>query len=255
MGIAWHPDDKTTLRASGGKGFREPSLFELYKVHVRHGGTYYREANPDLESEEIWSYDVGVERFLTDSLWGRVAFYQSFAKDYIGDRLIGTATFAHGKKTRYEYKLDNISDVDIYGVEAELEWHARPDLILFANYTFNVSKVKNDESNPELEGNYLPNDPRHQTHFGFRYNNPNIVNVSVTGNYYADIYYDNENTFKKDGYFTMDASVSRRFFNRLTAYVNIENLFDEEYPIFRRKGRADTIAPGVIVTGGVKFEF
>ena len=255
VGIAWHPDDKTTLRASGGKGFREPSLFELYKVHVRHGGTYYREANPDLESEEIWSYDVGVERFLTDSLWGRVTFYQSFAKDYIGDRLIGTATFAHGKKTRYEYKLDNISDVDIYGVEAELEWHARPDLILFANYTFNVSKVKNDESNPELEGNYLPNDPRHQTHFGFRYNNPNIVNVSVTGNYYADIYYDNENTFKKDGYFTMDASVSRRFFNWLTAYVNIENLFDEEYPIFRRKGRADTIAPGVIVTGGVKFEF
>ncbi len=254
VGIAWHPDDKTTLRASGGKGFREPSLFELYKVHVRGGGTYYREANPDLEPEEIWSYDVGVERFLTDSLWGRVTFYQSFANDYIGDRLIGTGTFAGGK-TRYEYQLDNISDVDIYGVEAELEWHARPDLTLFANYTFNVSEIKEDENKPGLEGNYLPNDPRHQAHFGFRYNNPNIVNVSVTGNYYADIYFDNENTLKENSYFTMDASVSRRFFDRLTAYVNIENLFDEEYPIFRKNGRADTIAPGVIVTGGVRFEF
>ncbi len=254
FGIAWHPDDKTTLRASGGKGFRAPSLFELYKVHIRSGGAYYRETNPDLGPEEIWSYDVGVERFLTDNLWGRVAFYQSFAKDYIGDRLIGTGSFAGGK-TRYEYQLDNISKVDIYGVETELEWQARPDLSLFANYTFNVSEVKEDENNADLEGNYLPNDPRHQAHFGIRYNDPEVVNVSLITNYYADIYFDNENTLKESGYFTVDVSVSRSFFEQLTAYVNVDNLFDEEYPIFRRLGREDTIAPGIIVTGGVKFEF
>ncbi|MGQ9671480.1 MAG: TonB-dependent receptor plug domain-containing protein [Desulfosoma sp.] len=254
LGVAWHPDDKTTLRASGGKGFRAPSLFELYKVHVRGGGTYYRKANPDLGPEKIWSYDVGVERFLTDSLWGRVTFYQSFAKDYIGDRLTGTGAFGGGK-TRYEYQLDNISEVDIYGVETELEWHARPELTLFANYTLNISEVKKDEENASLEGNYLPNDPRHQTHFGFRYNNPKIVNVSVIANYYADIYFDNEKTLKESGYFTVDASVSRRFFDRLTAYLNVENLFDEEYPMFRSASSEDTIAPGLIVTGGVKVEF
>ena len=254
LGVAWHPDDKTTLRASGGKGFRAPSLFELYKVHVRGGGTYYREANPDLEPEEIWSYDVGVERFLTDSLWGRLTFYQSFAKNYIGDRLTGTGTFGGGK-TRYEYQLDNINEVDIYGVETELEWYALSDLTLFANYTFNISEVKKDENNADLEGNYLPNDPRHQVHFGFRYNNPKIVNVSVIANYYADIYYDNENTLKESGYFTVDASVSRRFFDRLTAYLNVENLFDEEYAMFRSLSSGDTIAPGLIVTGGVKVEF
>lgn len=254
LGVAWHPDDKTTLRASGGKGFRAPSLFELYKVHVRGGGTYYREANPDLEPEEIWSYDVGVERFLTSSLWGRMTFYQSFARDYIGDRLTGTGKFAGGK-TRYEYQLDNISEVDIYGIEAELEWYARPDLTLFGNYTFNISEIKDDANNADLEGNYLPNDPRHQVHFGFRYKNPKIVNVSVIANYYADIYFDNENTLKESGYFTVDASVSRRFFDRFTAYVNAENIFDEEYLIFRSYSSGDTIAPGVIVTGGVKFEF
>jgi outer membrane cobalamin receptor len=31
---------ETTVRASDGKGFRAPSLFELYKVHVRGGGTW-----------------------------------------------------------------------------------------------------------------------------------------------------------------------------------------------------------------------
>ncbi|MDZ7664158.1 MAG: TonB-dependent receptor [Desulfotignum sp.] len=91
-GITWHLE-QTTVRASGGKGFRAPSLFEMYKVHVRGGGTYYREANPDLGPEEIWSYDIGVERFLTDTLWGRLTFYQSFAKDYIGDRVTGKVPF------------------------------------------------------------------------------------------------------------------------------------------------------------------
>lgn len=254
LGAAWHPDDKTTFRVSGGKGFRAPSLFELYKVHVRSGGTYYREANPDLEPEEIWAYDIGVERFLTNSLWGRLAFYQSFAKNYIGDRLIGTGTFSGGK-TRYEYKLDNINEVEIYGVETELEWYARPELTLFVNYTFNVSEVKEDDNDADLEGNYLTNDPRHKFHCGFRYNNPKIINASLIANYYADIYFDNENTLKDSGYFTVDASVSRKFFDQFTVYLNVENLFDEEYPISKSLSSGDTIVPGIIVSGGVKFEF
>ena len=253
-GIAWHPDAKTTLRVSGGKGFRAPSLFELYKVQIRGGGTFYREANPDLEPEEIWSYDVGAERFLRDDLWARLTFYQSFAEDYIGDRLTGTSPISGGR-TRFEYRLDNIGKVDIYGIEAEMEWYPLSDLTLFANYTYNISEITEDENNADLEGNDLPNEPRHQTHFGFRYQNPRIVNVGVTANYYADIYFDNENTLKENGFFTLDASVSRRFFDRLTAYVSVENLFNEEYPIFRSLSSGDTIAPGLIVNGGVKIEF
>jgi len=243
------------VRASGGKGFRAPSLFEMYKVHVRGGGTYYREANPDLGSEEIWSYDIGVERFLTDALWGRLTFYQSFAKDYIGDRITGKVPFAGGTKTRVERILDNISEVDIYGVETELEWYATQNLTLFANYAYNVSEIKEDDNNASLEGNYLSNDPRHNAHFGFRYTNPKIVNLSVTANYYGDIYFDNENTLNENGYFTVDASVSRKLVDHVTAYVNAENIFDEEYAMFRRQGREDTIAPGLIVTAGIRLEF
>lgn len=77
----------------------------------------------------------------------------------------------------------------------------------------------------------------------------------MIANYYADIYYDNENTLMESGYFTMDASVSRSFFDRLTAYVNVENLFDEEYAMFRSLSSDDTIAPGLLVTGGVKVGF
>jgi TonB-dependent heme/hemoglobin receptor len=254
LGIAWHPDDRTTLRASGGKGFRAPSLFELYKVHVRGGGTFYREANPNLEPEEIWSYDVGAERFLLDNLWGRLTFYQSFAKDYIGDRLVGTGRFAGGR-TRFEYQLDNISEVDIYGIETELQWYPLNALTLFANYTYNISKINKDDNNADLEGNYLPNDPRHKFHAGIRYQSPHLINISLIANYSADIYYDNENTLKTGDYFTMDLAVSRKLLDHFTIYANIENIFDKDYPIFLSPSAGDTIAPGIIIIAGLKFEF
>ena len=191
---------------------------------------------------------------LTDNLWGRLTFYQSFAKDYIGDRLTGTGTFSGGK-TRSEYKLDNISEVDIYGIETELQWHPVNEVTLFAKYTFNISKIAKDENNAELEGNYLPNDPRHNVHVGVRYQNPKIVNVSLMANFYADIYYDNENTLKTGEYWTVDAAVSRTFFDVVTFYVNAENLFDKEYPIFLSPSAGETIAPGVIVIGGARLQF
>ncbi len=254
LGIVWHANDKTTIRASGGKGFRAPSLFELYKVHIRQGGSYYREANPNLKPEEIWSYDVGAERYLLDNLPAKLTFYQSFAKDYIGDRLTGTGTFGGGK-TRYEYQLDNINKVDIYGIEAEVKWHLFNDLALFANYTYNVSKIKEDTNDASLEGNYLPHNPRHKVHFGFQYQNPKIVNISLIGNYYAGIHYDSQNTFSPGSYFTMDIAVWREIFEGVTVYLNAENIFDKKYPILRSLTSADTIAPGAIVTAGVKLEF
>jgi iron complex outermembrane receptor protein len=253
LGLAWHPDDRTTLRMSGGKGFRAPSLFERYKVHVRNGGVYYREANPDLEPEEIWSWDIGAERSLTDTIRAKATFYQSFARDYIGDRLIGTAPISGGR-TRYDYRLDNISQVDIYGIEAELAWYPVAGLSMFTNYTFNNSTVDKDDTNADLEGNHLPNDPRHQCHAGLRYDNPDIVNASLTGNYYADIYYDNENTLKTSDYWTLDLALSRRFLDRFTAYLNIENLLDEKYPIFLSDSTGDTLAPGMIATVGLKID-
>jgi len=128
-------------------------------------------------------------------------------------------------------------------------------MTLFANYTYNVSTIEKDENNADLEGNYLPNDPRHNVHFGFRYQNPKFVNISLVTNYYADIYYDNENTLKTKDYWTVDVAISRKFFDHATLYLNAENIFDQEYTIFKSLSRSDTIAPGAIYTCGVKFEF
>lgn len=246
LGLTWHADDRTTFRASAGKGFRAPSLFELYKVHVRGGGTSFRYANPDLDPEEIWTYDVGAERFLLDRLWGRLTFYQSFARDYIGTRLVNS--YEKNGKTYNEYILDNISEVDIHGIEAELRWNILPDLVAFGNYTWNVSEVKEDDADPVQEGLYLTNDPRHKFHVGLTYRNPKIANFSVIYNRYLDKYYMVDDvTQARDDFWSLDLGVSRRFFDLATLYLNIENVFDSV-------DNAE-IAPGAIYTCGLKVDF
>jgi outer membrane receptor for ferrienterochelin and colicin len=254
LGLAYHPDSRTTLRVSGGKGFRAPSLFELYKVHVRGGGTSYREANPYLTPEEIWSYDVGAERFFTDTVWARVTFFQGFASDYIGSRLTGTGVFAGGK-TRYEYVLDNIGEVDIHGVEMEASWTPTEKVTLLANYTYTISEVAEDKNNPDLEGNYLPNEPRHSVHTGFRYYFPDNAHFNLMANYYADIYYDDENTLKTGDYWTVDIGFSQRIARHLSLHVNMVNIFNEKYTMFRSLSAGETTAPGVIVSAGLTLDF
>ncbi len=255
-GLAFHPDSRTTIRASAGTGFRAPSLFELYKVHVRGGGKYFRFANPDLQPEKITSYDLGLERFFTDSLWARATFYQSFARDYIGDRLLRSYQKKQKKKlvTFNEYKLENISRVNIHGLETEVEWHLRKDLTLFANYTYNISKIAEDLENPGLEGKYVTTDPIHKIHFGLWYQNPQLLNVYLLGNYYLNIYYDTENTYKTGGYFTLDFSLSRQFFNHATLILEVENLFNRKYPLFISVD-GTTIVPGRLIMGKLALNF
>lgn len=246
IGITCHPDDRTTLRTSVGKGFRAPSLFELYKVHVRSGGRSYRHANPELDPEEIWSWDIGAERVLLDNLRGSLTYYQSFAKDYIGTRVINT--YEKNGKTYEESTLDNISEVEMHGIEAELNWYPVTGLMIFGNYTWNVSEIKENDANPFEEGQYLTDDPKHKFHVGGTYQNPEIINVTVIWNLYVDKYYNvDELTQASDDFWSMDLAVSRRLFDHATVYLNVENIFDSV--------DNESIAPGTIYSGGLKFEF
>ncbi len=254
FGVSWHPDSKSTLRASVGKGFRSPSLFELYKVHVRGGGTYYREANPGLQPENILSWDIGAERNLLENLFVKGSFYQSFANNYIGDRLINTESFAQNTKTRYEYNLDNISEVKIHGLEFEMFWEPVNYLSLKGNYTYNISEITEDKENQSLKGNYLPNNPRHNGYLNFNYLRPEFINISLGLNAFAKIFYDNENTLEKNSYYTIDLSVSRKLKNMFTVFFNAENILNNKYPIFLSTASGNTIAPGLIINGGIKVE-
>jgi len=232
-GVAYHPDALTVVRTSLGSGFRAPSLFELYKVHVRSGGRSLRFANPDLDPERIVTWDLGVERFVTRDLWARLAYYRSWATDYIGSRTL--RQYQKSNKTYTESMLSNITEMDIHGLEGEVEWQVRPELATFARYTYNESEVTEDQEDHSLEGKVLPGDPRHKLRAGLTYRNPAYVNASLFLRLSWDEYSDALNTTSAPDDRFLDLRLSRRLTRWLTAVLEVENLTDDDGVI--REGR------------------
>ena len=242
-GIVFHADPLTTLKTSIVSGYRTPSLFELYKVHERGGGRLLRWANPELDPEKIVSWDIGAERLFSDIAWGRVTYYRSRISDYIGPRTIDTFTV---DGVRYvEEENDNVSTVDIHGIETELEYYMGYGLNAFVNYTWNASKIKKDRENPAREGNYLTDDPRHKIRGGLTYANPQLINASILFKHDRHRYTDDLNTLKAPNFTTVDVSLWRKVFDIATLRLNIENATDEK----------DYIEDGRLYYSSVQFEF
>jgi outer membrane receptor protein involved in Fe transport len=241
-GVVFRPDKNTAIRASVGKGFRAPTLFELYKTHTRRGNVTY--ANPDLEPEKIVSYELGAEKVFFDTVWARITYYQSYAEELIAGRTVSPN----------QYERDNLDEVKIHGAEFELKWTATDCLSLFANYTYNSTRIEKDPADPENEGNLIDDYPKHKARAGVMYSDPRFLDVNLICNYRGKRYQDIENTIELEDFFTFDLSVSRKFFNHVELSLNVENIFDKKY-IFAEYDDYDSVPPGRVVMGKVKFRF
>ena len=85
FGIAARLPHQVNLKASIGKGFRNPTLKDLFM---------YRPKNPDLKAERIWNYEIAIRQDLFENhLNYGVNFYYLY-----GDNLIQTVA-AHNQNT------------------------------------------------------------------------------------------------------------------------------------------------------------
>jgi len=242
LGVAWHLSESTTLKSSIGKGFKAPSLYELYTTLTR--GPLYIECNPELKPEKVLSYDLTLEHLFSEFLMGRASIYQSHAKDFIG---YDTITSTH-------WKRDNISKVRMRGIEMELEGIMSQQWQWFANYTYNESKIREYSADSSVEGNFLPYTPRHKVGLGLTYTNPQLFDSRLVFNYRNKRYTDNENTSKLDSSCTVDFSISRQVSKNCELALNIENLFDDDYTIYKSTTQ-DTVGPGRVITGTMTIKF
>jgi outer membrane receptor for ferrienterochelin and colicins len=60
--LMYSPFSETRVRASAGKGFKSPTIRQLYYTDLYQHGDYWYRSNPDLAAEESWGYSLGVEQ-------------------------------------------------------------------------------------------------------------------------------------------------------------------------------------------------
>lgn len=139
------------------------------------------------------------------------------------------------------FPIDNIGDVDVYGLELEVAWTPIPDLNVYANLGLqdnNFGSVKPNSPPGGLNGNApptkdLPGSPRWQGKIGFDYSVPLANNLAFfygldvfhTDDYYSEA----RNLVKIDDYTRINGFLGirpdgRRWEMRLSA----KNITDEE---------------------------
>ena len=141
----YHPDGNVKL--SAGKAFRAPTINELNSAPWSMSSYVMRVSNPDLEPETLWSYELSWEhRFWQDRVWTRISPYLSYGKNFISSVRKTDPLYPRCMVAASE----NVDEVDIQGIDLELEFKPWRFLTLFANWNYN--ETRDGETGNILEG-------------------------------------------------------------------------------------------------------
>jgi len=137
--LLWGLTERTRLAVNLGRGFRPPNIFDLGTLGPRPGNRF-NVANPGLQPEYVWSYDLGIKA--QDAHWEAEAFV--FYMDY-QDKITSVATGATTPDGRIVVRSENRNSVELYGFEMGLRWFANSRLSGYLNLNY----TRGEESDPE----------------------------------------------------------------------------------------------------------
>ncbi|NMO16767.1 TonB-dependent receptor [Pyxidicoccus fallax] len=239
LGLRLRPVDWLTVRASGYRAFRAPTLNELYRPF--QVGTVLTAANADLRAERLWGAEAGVEAESPLGLTARVTGFWNVLDDPITN-----VTLEDGTRQR-----QNLGRARVRGVETSVDWRLSRRWTALLAYTFVNPTVTRAPGQPELVGKQLAQDPRHRGTAILTFDDPAIVTATVQLRVTGPQYEDDLNERGMGGYAVVDVSASRRLFWKVDGFAAVENLFDREY----LAGRAgiDTLGPPLLARVGLRL--
>ena len=220
-GLAYRPMRHTTIKTSVSKGFRSPTIKELFLRIPPH-----ITPNPDLKAEKMINYELSVgQYFLQERLFAELTGYIVNGKNII------QAVPVDGNLT-----LMNSGGFKNSGAELSLRLQATKKLRLHGNYSY-----------LHLEKPIVAA-PEQQAFVSATYNLKNW-NVNASYQYIHNLYLTIvPNTEQKESYGLLNTKISFQALKWLNVFVKGENLTDTGYSIV-----AGYPMPGVTVLGGVNI--
>jgi outer membrane cobalamin receptor len=244
------------LRVTGAlyRSFRAPTLNELFRpFRVRNDITA---ANDTLQPETLSGGEVGL-RFVDQRLsWG-VHLFRSDLADAIGNVTLGTGPgvvgpcgFVPGGGVCRQRQ--NLGDVRVEGVEAELEVAVTSRWRLGASYLLDDTEVVDAPTVPEIEGNRLAQVPENQ--FSVRSDwTARRFGWTVVGRWLDEQFEDDRNDQRLEAFTVLDASARFALSPRWDFFAAVENLFDEEIEAGVTGEGLVTIGQPRLLRFGVRF--
>ena len=231
--------DQLNVRASAGKAFNIPDMFNLYANTIRGTVTYW--ANPDLKAEKVTSYDFGLDYYFGNASYVKATAYRNEASDFI---------YSVVRNATNQDKI-NVGGVVTQGLELEASYRPLPSLALTGSYTLNTSKIVKNESNPALVGKQLTNVPRNRGYLRADWTitpgSQVFAAMTHVGNRFGDDTNTVANTYKQ--YTIYDLGGSYALTRDISARLTLANVTNKKYE------GIGYIAPGATVTAGLNIKF
>jgi len=221
----------TSLKASIGRGFRAPTVDELYW----HDD--YSVGNPDLKPEESFSYDAGIQQQLGAKSMLEVSLFQSHMKNLIA---------WYDDDGKGIYTAQNINDARLQGLETELSVQFTEEISGALNYTLLDAR----DTSGKYDGETLTYRPKNKVGGRLGYQSKWGLKLSVNADYTDSVYTDRANMKQLGGFLILGAYASQTIYKGVELFARGDNILNKQYQLLNGYPM-----PGASVMGGVKATF
>jgi iron complex outermembrane receptor protein len=212
-GLAYQFSPKTAFKLNISKGFRSPTIRELFLWNH----------NPDLSPERIMNYEAGLSQIL---------FKNRLSIELTGFLLKGDNLIVAGEMGR----LINSGEIRNEGVEIAVQVNPLNDLNLDASYSFIHMKTP------------VYATPEHQLFISGQYRWKNLTLVSSL-HFVSGLDTDASSTINtSEKYALINMKVSYRIWKYATLFISGDNLLDQSYENIHYY-----TMPGVMIFGGISM--
>jgi len=233
----------TAVNASVYRGFRSPTLNELYR-NFRVGNVLTL-ANPALTGEHLTGGEAGLSQtLLRNQLTVRGNFFWSDIADPVANvTLTSTPTLITRQK-------QNLGETQARGFELAGQMQVTSRVQVSAAYLFVNSTVLHFAANPVLVGNFLPQVPQNQFSVQASYA-AKKWNAGVQARFLGNQFDDDLNTLPLGRAFSLDAQVSRELGWHTSLFFAAQNVTNDRF--YTAATPVYLMGPPVFVRGGVRI--
>ena len=216
FGLAARPVDDGLLKLTAAKGFRNPSMMELY--------FYGTNGNVELEAERMWNYELSWQQRIGRFSYKANIFYLK------ADNLVGTGVKPDGNVGRI-----NTGAFENSGYELQADYQVMKNFAVHANRSYIHQQ----------EGRLQTGTPEYVDYLGIRWQQGRF-GVNAGAQHVSNLYTGNDmQTFT-----LVDATVTYSLFDGTKLWVRGENLMRQEYEIL-----AGYPMPRATFMAGINVEF
>ncbi len=217
IGLNFKASSQITLYGAFARGFRAPTLAELYR---RFGtSSFVGLPNPELEQETSSSGEAGL-RFEYQRVHSEINLFRINLDNQIGSVVAGFGPFT--------LRNENVGEARSQGLEWITKARLTPNLALDVSYTYTDTEILENLDDPEILGNRLEGAPEHTALFGLLWS-PQQWKVNLRARFVDKQFQDLSNETRLPSHWVIDAGARYRFTPAFEAFVNIENLLDNTY--------------------------